>query len=90
MLRGLFGSCSLHKVPLVEEEVPVRYGLICLPPAYQEAKRRRFPNAFSFVLGGCLVSRTNPRMLKVRCCSLCREAERAWQKDLLDATPLPE
>jgi hypothetical protein len=80
-LRELFGSCSVHKVPLVEEEVPVRYGLIRLPPAYQEAKRRRFPNAYSFALGGCLVSPTNLRTWRARYCSQCREAERAWQKD---------
>jgi hypothetical protein len=80
MLREFFGSCSVHHVSLLHEEVPVRYGLIRFPPDYLQAKKTHFPNAYSFVLGGCLVSPTNPMARKMSYCPKCREAENAWHE----------
>jgi hypothetical protein len=79
MLRELFGTCSVHKVGLLEEEMPVRYGLIRFPADYLAAKRQHFPNARAFVWSGCLVSPTNPKTRVVKYCPRCREAERAWR-----------
>jgi hypothetical protein len=80
MLRELFGTCSVHKVSLLQEEVPVRYGLIRFSADFIQAKRAHFPNAYSFVLGGCLVSLTNPKTRKVGYCPRCREAEKEWHE----------
>jgi len=77
VLRELFGSCSMHKVRLLEAEVTVRYGLIVFSQAYRRAERR-FPNSRSFVLGGCYVHPDNPETATVRYCPRCREAEAAW------------
>jgi hypothetical protein len=38
MLRELFGTCSIHRVKLLEDEIPVRYGLIRFSPKYIRAK----------------------------------------------------
>jgi hypothetical protein len=80
MLGELFGKCSVHKVRLLEAEVKVRYGLIRFPEDYLGAKKHFFPNAHSFVLGGCRVSPTNPKVRKVRYCPRCREGEKAWHE----------
>ncbi len=77
MLRELFGSCSVHKVLLLETEVPVRYGLVVFSQAYLRAERR-FPNSRAFVLGGCYVLPDNPKTRAVRYCPRCREAEADW------------
>lgn len=77
MLRELFGKCSVHKVRLLESEVPVRYGLIVFSQAYRRAERR-FPNSRSFVLGGCVVLPDNTKTSVVRYCPQCREAEADW------------
>jgi hypothetical protein len=78
MLRELFGSCRIHKVKLLADEVPIRYGLIRFSADYISAQRKLFPNANSFVLGGCRVSPTNPKTRKVNYCPQCRSAESAW------------
>ncbi len=80
MLREIFGTCSVHKVKLQEEEVPVRYGLIRFSADYIAAKNELFPNAKSFVLGGCIVSPTNAKTRNVKYCPQCRAAESAWRE----------
>ena len=79
MLRELFGTCSVHRVALVEGEAPIAYGLIRFDRAYLKARKRLFPNSRSFVLGGCVVS-LEDRKAAVRYCPRCREAERAWNE----------
>lgn len=80
MLRQLFGTCNVHKVSLLKEKVPIRYGLIRFSAGYGIAKKQLFPNSCSFVLGGCLVSPRNPMTRKVNYCPKCREAEKGWQE----------
>ena len=80
MLREMFGNCSVHKCKLLPEDVPIRYGLIRSPADLLSAKKQFFPNAYSFVLGGCLVSPQNPKTRKVFYCAECRTAEAAWHQ----------
>lgn len=80
MLRELFGTCRVHQVALLEEQVPVRYGLFRFPADYLRAQEEQFPNAYSFVLGGCRVSPANPTTRKVSYCPECRAAEKAWHE----------
>ena len=40
----------------------VPYGLIRFPVEYLAAKKEKFPNANSFVLGGCMVSPASPKI----------------------------
>ena len=87
MFRELFGTCSVHKTKLLQEEVPVRYGLIRFSSDYLHAKNKSFPNAYSFVLGGCLIYPTNPKTRMVSYCPKCRQAERAWQESHPKKTP---
>ena len=80
MVREVFDTCRLHQASLLEGDAAVRYGLVRFPADYVAAKERLFPNSYSFVLGGCRVSPTNPKTRKVQYCPQCREAERAWQQ----------
>ena len=87
MFREIFGTCSVRKIRLLHEEVPVRYGLIRFPADYLNAKKQQFPNAYSFVPGGCLVGSTNPKIRMVSYCPQCRDAEKAWQERHPKKTP---
>lgn len=78
MLRELFGRCSVHGGKLVPDVVPVRYGLIRFSAELVAARRRGFPNAKSFAMGGCLEHPDNPKTRAVRYCVNCREAEATW------------
>jgi hypothetical protein len=73
--RGEPRECSLHRVQLREDVVPIAYGLIRLSPEYSKAARR-FPNASTTMGGGCLVG--PQRWAKVRFCPECRREQAAW------------
>ena len=68
--------CSLHGFELRLAVAPIRYGLIRLRPTYRDAKRATFPNARSYVLGGCRVGKQKTR--EVAYCPKCREVEAEW------------
>lgn len=67
-------SCEVHRKALIEDLVPIRYGLI-RPPSWLYEGRKEFPHAYTSYLGGCVV-RESKRAL-VGYCPECREAERA-------------
>ena len=70
--------CKIHGVRLEPDEVPISYGLPPAPPrGYYEAMDEFFPNANSFVLGGCVIS-LDEISSKELFCSACRVAEKAW------------
>ena len=70
-------KCKVHDVELLKGTAPIRYGLPPAPPVgYLEAQDKLFPNAVSFVLGGCILDDANEQTVSY--CPLCREAERAW------------
>ncbi len=76
----MFGSskCAIHGEALQGDLVPLRYGLIRFTREYLEAQLRLFPNARSFMLGGCRLPPNPQKLTKVSYCAKCREAQAAW------------
>jgi hypothetical protein len=69
--------CEVHNIPLQEDVVPIRYGLIRPTAAEIEACRKLFPHAASWYQGGCVVKKATGA--RVSFCPKCRKAEAAWQ-----------
>ena len=72
-------TCELHGSNLEPVQVPVRYGL----PLYDDARcvaDRLFPNANSYLPGGCVVDASSPRQIRGFVCIDCRKAEIAWRE----------
>lgn len=74
------GICAIHDETLLRDVVPLRYGLIRFTPEYLEARPRLFPNARSFMLGGCMLTPDRPTRTEVYFCPKCREAQSAWAR----------
>jgi len=70
-------SCSNHGQATVLDTVPIRYGLPILDREYESA-RERFPNSWSSMQRGCVITSKSPVMAIVRYCPSCRDAERKW------------
>jgi hypothetical protein len=49
------GKCALHNVSLVDEVVPIEYGLLAVDNKYYEYHDKYFPNYEPFVMGGCVI-----------------------------------
>jgi hypothetical protein len=73
--RGPERRCEVHGRVLREDSVPICYGLIVKLERFRKAQRQLFPNARTFLLGGCVVGRTSPKRARVRYCSACRAAQ---------------
>ncbi len=71
-------KCEVHNSELEDGKANIRYGLIVLPDEYRKAREKLFPNANSFVLGGCIIGGVSETQVKF--CRLCREAERKHSK----------
>jgi len=72
--------CEVHKIKLVELNVPISYG----EPAFDESfavVAKLFPNSYKRVLGGCVVDESFPRFSQKMICRQCRQAEAAWKKE---------
>lgn len=74
-------SCVIHKESLQLEQVRIKYGLIRFSREFLDAQPKLFPNARSFLLGGCLVGPNQPKTGEVRFCPKCRDAEQLWARD---------
>ncbi len=72
--------CDVHGEDLVQEEVPILYGLPRFPCGYEEALMEEFPHAGTLVLGGCCVDGRQPTATRYWLCRSCREAEKAWHR----------
>lgn len=70
-------KCELHNVKLENGFAPIRYGLLFIPDDYIKARKKLFPNANTFVAGGCIVGFRERTELEF--CTLCREAEENWK-----------
>ena len=71
--------CELHRVPLKERTVQIRYGL----PAYDPSMAIRaelFPNSHSYALGGCVIDDEPAEPYRMPVCLQCRAAERQWRE----------
>jgi hypothetical protein len=75
------GICPVHNCDLQAGEAEIRYGLVRLTDAHQDARHELFPCANSWVTGGCYVSETFPKKKEVQYCQECRSAEETWTED---------
>lgn len=80
--------CEVHGVLLRRDKVDIVYGLLRYKPGYWRAQQRHFPNANSWVGGGCgIVEIVNPctgetfhtKYAEVLYCPRCRRAETRWR-----------
>jgi hypothetical protein len=72
-------KCKIHDVELKLIEVSVSYGLPFFDEEELESRSNLFPNAKSFVLGGCDIE-SAPNRSEVLFCDKCREAEKDWKE----------
>ena len=78
--RGSVSVCEVHHQQLIEDKVPIAYGLFDWPKDFELA-RTRFPHAWSCVRGcGCVVQEEKQAL--VLYCPQCREAEKAWLREM--------
>ena len=85
--RSLFltSLCKVHGWQFESTKVWVLYGLRLLSnepfPGFIKAKKASFPNAGTFVLGGCLVSGNDPLLRAVSVCPECQVREADWRAE---------
>jgi hypothetical protein len=72
--RIIDGRCTLHNELLIDQTLPIAYGLPHFKDNYYELREKFFPNYQPFVLGGCLVMPANPKEETVKICPVCKEA----------------
>jgi hypothetical protein len=72
------GLCPLHKCNLESGEVKIRYGLVRHSPELLAARKKSFPQANSYAVGGCYVWEGKPETQKIIYCPVCRAAEAVW------------
>ncbi len=73
-------KCEVHGEVLVEEDVPIIYGLPRFPWGYEEALTEEFPHSGTRVLGGCCVRDEEPKVTRYWLCRSCRKAEKKWRR----------
>lgn len=71
-------QCEVHGTPLERRELPISYGYPAYDPA-SEVKRDLFPNAKSFLLGGCVIEFDSPKVAETWVCNECIKAEEEWR-----------
>jgi hypothetical protein len=67
------GKCTLHNVELVDEVLPIRYGLIALEHQYYEYHDKYFPNYEPFIMAGCFIIENAPKERTAKICPKCKE-----------------
>jgi hypothetical protein len=81
LLRDVLDVCPLHLCELVDDTVPILYGLIIEEADLYEARRKMFPMAKEIVLGGCDIDDDNPVTQHAFYCPACRVAQQRWEQD---------
>jgi len=71
-------SCEAHGLPLQVGLAEIAYGLFYFDERYWADKKELFPNANSWVVGGCISSDVD--VAQADFCPLCREAEDVWHQ----------
>jgi hypothetical protein len=71
-------SCEAHGLPLQVGSAQIAYGLFDFDERYWADKKELFPNANSWVVGGCISSDVD--VAQVDFCPRCREAEGVWSQ----------
>jgi hypothetical protein len=72
-------TCNVHGTILRRQKVPLQYGLPVPDPDLWEARAKLFPNAKSFLLGGCCVGSSGFET-EDWVCADCRKAEARWRR----------
>jgi len=72
-------ACEVHGEQLLEDTVPIVYGLLAFPPGYIGASMAEFPWSNEWVGGGCIVG--DEEAMQVLYCPACRAAEARWRKE---------
>lgn len=72
--------CPVHRIQMKRHTVLISYGFPSFPKGYLEARKTRFPNANSMVLGGCTVGPHSDKHERTFRCERCIQEERAWEK----------
>jgi hypothetical protein len=73
------GYCEIHRVALEQRDIPITYGYPApKPEGYQEARRAQFRNSGMPVFGGCVVSASSPKTIRLAVCPVCVRARRLW------------
>jgi hypothetical protein len=78
---GQSSICQVHHIPMQCTSVRVSYGLPgtnALVFARYEASKKEFPNAKTYVSGGCVVSSQSPTNAFVFTCPECKAAAIGW------------
>ena len=73
-------KCEVHGLELLPDHVERRGGMPPAPPGdYLETAERFFPNANSWVLGGCVIPFPEIETEEeVEYCPQCRKLEKSW------------
>ena len=80
LLHDVLDVCPLHLCELVDDTVPILYGLIIEEADLYEARRQTFPMAKEIVLGGCDIDDDNPVTQHVFYCPACRAEQQRWEQ----------
>jgi hypothetical protein len=79
--KGQPSVCEIHHIPMVRTTVPIVYGLL-RPTEKGEARcvasTNSFPNAESYVGGGCCVASWDAHRAVIYVCPDCKKAAQAW------------
>jgi len=70
--------CKLHRQNMEVGVVSIRYGRVSHSDEYLKARRKLFPNANLYRVGGCYVSPAFPTTAKISYCAECRFVEESW------------
>jgi hypothetical protein len=77
--RGVSPRCPVHQVRMTATRVVIAYGLMG-KEASAEARRKDFPFATNYILGGCVESSRSPSHGKKYVCPRCADAEKRWKE----------
>lgn len=69
--------CEVHKTVRKPMKIPIRYGLFDTDAELEKARKILFPNAYSFVSGGCEIQNEDEPTEFV--CEECRKEEAEWR-----------
>ncbi len=67
------GRCALHSDVLIDETLPIKYGLLKISLKYYEYHDKYFPNYEPFIMGGCMASDDMPQEKSVKICPACKQ-----------------
>ncbi|MFQ5627168.1 MAG: hypothetical protein ACE5I1_00290 [bacterium] len=80
--RGNETNCDLHQSSFAEDTVGIVYGFVIFDSEYEKAKQASFPNARTYMLGGCVITPgESPEFARVLSCAECRRVEKSWLAD---------